>query len=140
MSEDLDFIEERPSIIIYKSLFITDNPLVFHSNCRGRTERINEKILAVYSQDFDNILLNIRSKKLRSLVKKLITSHLFDLYIHMTGNIDISPRKISEIFRLKEIENPDKDLLQNSLLILVEKDGDKLIVKECDDRYSRLDL
>jgi len=140
MVEEMDLIEKRPGIIIYKALFITDDLMIFHSNCRGKTRRIDERILAIYSQDNDNIILNIKSQKLRSFIKKFLLTHLYNLYIHVTGDIDISSRKISEIFRLKEIENPDKDLLQDSLLILVQKDGDKLIVKECDDRLIRLNL
>jgi len=140
MVEEMDLIEKHPGIIIYKALLITDDPAVFHGSCRGKTKRINERILAIYSQDNDNIILNIKSRKLRSFIKKFLLTHLYNLYIHVTGDIDISSRKISEIFRLKEIENPDKDLLQDSLLILVQKDGDKLIVKECDDRLIRLNL
>jgi|GEM_PF-6006618 len=142
MSEDLDFIEERPSIIVYKSLFITDDHVFFYENCKGRTERINEKILALYSQDFDNIILNIKSRKLRSYVKNFISSHLFSLYIRLTNNIDASPRNVFKQLNIniRDIDSPPKDLLQNSLLILIQRDGDKLIVKECDDRYSRLDL
>ena len=141
MSEDLDFIEERPGIIIYKALFITDDPMIFHSNCRGKTRRIDLKILAVYSQDNDVILINIRSRKLRSFIKKFLLTHLYNLYIHLTGEVkETSLRKISEIFRLKEIDNPDKELLKDSLLILVQKDGEKIVVKECDDRLIRLNL
>jgi len=135
-----DYIEERPSIITYKALYITDDLMIFYSNCRGKTRRIDEKILALYSQDFDNILLHIRSRKLRSYVKNFITSFLFSLYLHTTGDIETSPRKISEIFRLKEIDNPDKELLKDSLLILVQKDREKIVVKECDDRLIRLNL
>jgi len=136
----IDLIEERPGIIIYKALFITDDPMIFHSNCRGKTRRIDERILAIYSQDNDNIILNIRSRKLRSYVKNFITSFLFSLYLHSTGDIKTSPRKILKMFNIKEIDNPDKNLLKDSLLILVEKDGEKIVVKECDDRLNRLNL
>jgi hypothetical protein len=142
MVEEMNFIEERPNIIVYKSLFITDDPVLFHGSCRGKTERINERILALYSQDFDNIILNIKSKKLRSYVKNFISSHLFNLYIRLINNIDVSPRNVFKQLNIniKNIDSPPKDLLQNSLLILIQRDGDNLIVKECDDRYSRLDF
>jgi hypothetical protein len=133
-----NYIEERPSVIIYKTLFITDNLSLFYENCKGKTERINERILAIYSQDFDNIFLNIRSQKLRSYVKNFISSHLFSLYIRLTNDIDVSLKQLN--INIKNIDSPPKDLLQNSLLILVQKDGDKLVVKECDDRLNRIIL
>jgi hypothetical protein len=138
----MDFIEERQSIIIYKSLFITDDPVVFHGSCRGKTKRINERILALYSQDFNVIFLNIRSRKLKSYVKNFISSHLFNLYIRLTNNIDVSHRNVLKQLNIniKETDNPERDLLKDSLLILVEKDYDKIIVKECDDRLTRLNL
>jgi hypothetical protein len=138
MTENLDLIEERPGIITYKALFITDDPAVFYGSCKGKTKRINERILALYSQDFDVIFLNIRSRKLRSYVKNFISSHLFSLYIRLTNNIDVSPRNVLKQLNIniKETDNPERD----SLLILVEKDYDKIIVKECDDRLTRLNL
>jgi len=137
-----DYIEERPSIIIYKALYITDDLMIFHSNCRGKTERINERILALYSQDFDNIILNIKSRKLRSYVKNFITSHLFNLYIRLTNNIDTSPRNVMKQLNIniRETDNSERDLLKDSLLILVEKDGEQIKVKECDDRANHINL
>ena len=141
----MDLIEERPGIIIYKALLITDDPLVFHSACRGKTRRIDERILALYSQDFNSILLHVRSRKLRSYVKNFISSHLFSLYIHLTNNIDISDVSPRNVFKqlninIRDIDSPPKDLLQDSLLILIQRDEDKLVVKECDDRLIRLNL
>jgi hypothetical protein len=138
----MDLIEERPSVIVYKALFITDDPMIFHSNCRGKTRRIDERILALYSQDFDNILLHIRSRKLRSYIKNFISSHLFSLYIRLTNVIDVSPRSVFRQLNIniKETDNPERDLLKDSLLILVEKDGEQIKMKECDDRLARLDL
>jgi len=137
-----DYIEERPSIIIYKALYITDDLMIFYSNCRGKTERINERILALYSQDFDNIILNIKSRKLRSYVKNFITSHLFNLYIRLTNNIDTSPRNVMKQLNIniRETDNSERDLLKDSLLILVEKDGEQIKVKECDDRANHINL
>jgi len=137
-----DYIEERPSIITYKALYITDDLMIFHSNCRGKTERINERILALYSQDFDNIILNIKSRKLRSYVKNFITSHLFNLYIRLTNNIDTSPRNVMKQLNIniRETDNSERDLLKDSLLILVEKDGEQIKVKECDDRANHINL
>jgi len=142
MVEEMDLIEERPSIIVYKSLFITDDPLVFHGSCRGKTRRIDLQVLSSYVLDNDVILLNIRSRKLKSYIKNFISSRLFDLYIHTSGVIDISPRSVFRQLNIniKEIDNPDKELLKDFLLILVEKDGEKIVVKECDDRLNRLDL
>ena len=142
MVEEMDLIEERPGIIIYKALLITDDPLVFHSACRGKTRRIDERILALYSQDFNSILLNIRSRKLKSYIKNFISSRLFDLYIHTSGDISISPRNVLKQLNIniREIDNPERDLLKDSLLILVEKDGELIKVKECDDRLIRLNL
>jgi len=145
MVDDLDFmnlIEERPSIIVYKALLITNDPILFYGSCRGKTRRIDERILALYSQDFDNILLHIRSRKLRSYVKNFISSHLFSLYIRLTNVIDVSPRSVFRQLNIniKETDNPERDLLKDSLLILVEKDGEQIKMKECDDRFARLDL
>jgi len=143
MTEDLDFIdliEERPSIIMYKSLFITDDPSLFYENCKGKTVRINLQVLSSHVLDNDVILLKIRSRKLKSYIKNFISSRLFDLYIHTTGDIETSPRKILKMFNIKDIDNPEKELLKDSLLILVQKDGEKIVTKECDDRLNRLDL
>ena len=146
MTEDLDLIEERHSIIImYKALLITDDPSVFHSACRGKTRRIDLQVLKSYVYDNDVILLNIRSRKLRSYVKNFISSHLFSLYIHLTNNIDVSdlsPRNILKQLNIniRDIDSPPKDLLQDSLLILIQRDEDKLVVKECDDRLIRINL
>jgi hypothetical protein len=135
MVDEMDLIEERPSVIVYKAILITDDFSLFHGSCRGKTKRINERILASYVLDNDTFLLNIRSRKLKSYIKNFISSRLFNLYIHLFGVID---KQLN--INIKETDNPDRDLLKNSLLILIQRDGDKLIVKECDDRLSRLDL
>jgi hypothetical protein len=145
MTEDLDFmdlIEKYPGIITYKALFITDNFSLFYENCKGKTVRIDLQILSSYVLDNNVILLNIRSRKLKSYIKNFISSCLFDLYIHTTGDINISPRNVLKQLNIniRDIDSPPKDLLQDSLLIFVQKDYNKIIVKECDDRLARLDL
>ena len=142
MVEEMDLIEKRPGIIIYKALFITDNFSLFYENCKGKTVRIDLQILSSYVFDNNVILLNIRSRKLKSYIKNFISSCLFDLYIHTTGDINISPRNVLKQLNIniREIENPERGLLKDSLLILVEKDGEQIKVKECDDRHTRLNL
>jgi hypothetical protein len=135
MVDEMDLIEERPSVIVYKAILITDDFSLFHGSCRGKTVKIDLQILSSYVLDNDVILLNIRSRKLKSYIKNFITSRLFDLYIHLFGVID---KQLN--INIKETDNPDRDLLKDSLLILIQRDGDKLIVKECDDRLNRIIL